>query len=323
MKPEELKGQKVAVTGSAGVIGRELLRRLCDVGAEVLSWDREALPAHEAWPGVTHIQSDLSTADLRPLKAFAPRKIFHLAAAFERSVETPEFWEANWRDNVLVSHRLAEALRGMDATEVCVFASSYLIYSTSLYMFQQPQAQAHCLSEDAKVTTRNLCGAAKLYAEREFEFVHELVRPSLRNVFARIYRVYGRGSRDIVSRWIRAALRGEELTVYNPENRFDYIFAGDVAEGLLRLGLSPEARGVINLGSGNARCVREVTELLQELLPNSRLRIRQSGSTAPFAASCADITRLKQLLHWQPATPLEHGMRLVCEYEQQRLPQSR
>jgi carbamoyl-phosphate synthase large subunit len=145
----------------------------------------------------------------------------------------------------------------------------------------------------------------------------------LRSVFARIYRVYGRGSRDVISRWVRAALRGEELRVYNPENRFDYIFAGDVAEGLLRLGLAPEARGVVNLGSGNARCVREVTETLQKLLPDSQSKVLHSGSTAPFEASCADLARLRQLLRWRPGITLESGMRLICDYERQRAAQNR
>lgn len=309
----DLRGQKVAVTGSAGVIGRELLRQLCNSGAQVLSWDREALPANETWPGVRHFQSDLSTADLSPLKDFAPRIIFHLAAAFERSTETPDFWDVNWRDNVLASHRFANALRSMDSVEVCVFASSYLIYSTSLYLFDQPPDKPTLLREDSKITTRNLCGAAKLYAERELEFVHELARPSLRNVFARIYRVYGRGSRDVISRWVRAALRGEELSVYNKENRFDYIFAGDVAEGLLRLALEPKARGVVNLGSGHSRTVREVLETIREVLPAAK--ILDAGSAAPYEASCADIASLERLLHWRPFVAVEEGIRLILDYE--------
>ena len=129
MKSGELQGQRVVVTGSAGVIGRELLSRLCEAGADVLSWDREPLPAAGPWSGVRHVQSDLSTADLGALRAFSPHIIFHLAAAFERSVEAPAFWEVNWQDNVFVSHRVAEIVRSLDSLKVCVFASSYLIYS--------------------------------------------------------------------------------------------------------------------------------------------------------------------------------------------------
>lgn len=311
----DLKNQRVAVTGSAGVIGRELLRRLTAAGAEVLSWDREPLPADALGPGITHQQSDLSTADLTALREFAPRAVFHLAAAFERSVETPDFWEANWRDNTLASHRVVDALRLMPQTEVCVFASSYLIYSPALYLFPQPPAACRYLREDDAITTRNLCGAAKLYTERELDFVHELVRPDLRIVHARIYRVYGRGSRDIVSRWVRAALRGEELSVYNAENRFDYIFAGDVAEGLLRLAQQPAARGIVNLGSGQPRRVGEVLDAICGCIPAARARVIETGSAAPFEASAADVTRLEAWLRWRPPTALETGVKLLVDYE--------
>lgn len=313
-----LQGERVAVTGSAGVIGRELLRRLQQVGAEVLSWDREPLPASEKWHGITHIQGDLSEADLTPLRQFRPRVLFHLAAAFERSAETPEFWEANWRDNTHVSHRMADALRGMTETKVCVFASSYLIYSSKLYLLPKPLAHPVALREDSAITTRNLCGAAKLYTERELEFVHELARPELRTVYARIFRVYGRGSRDIVSRWVQAALQGEELAVYNRENRFDYIFAGDVAEGLLRLAQTPAARGVVNLGSGRSRTVNEVLATLARYLPSVPGRIVEKESIPPFEASAADLTSLRNLLGWTPGVVLEEGVRLVLEYEQSR-----
>ena len=64
------------------------------------------------------------------------------------------------------------------------------------------------------------------------------------SVSARIFRVYGRGSRDVVSRWIRSLTQAPDLplTVFRKEGRFDYVYAGDVAEGLLRLGASDATR---------------------------------------------------------------------------------
>lgn len=319
MDTRELERHRVMVTGSAGVIGRELLRRLYDAGSEILSWDQRPLPPDAQLPGVTHIQCDLSTADLTLLKEFRPRVIFHLAAAFERSVETPQFWRSNWNDNVLVSHRLADTLRESDSAEVCVFASSYLIYSSSLYTFQHAQEKPFFVREDSRVSPRNLCGMAKFYGEREFDFLRDQAQVSMRAVHARIYRVYGRGSRDVISRWVRAALQGEELRVYNKENRFDYIFAGDVADGLLRLALAREARGIVNLGSGQGHSISEVLEIVQRYLPNSTERIVDAGSGPPFESSCADITQLEKLLAWRPATTLQQGMKLVLDYERGEL----
>ena len=309
---------RVVVTGSAGVIGRELLRRLAERRATILSVDREALPESERHlPGVTHLRQDLADAPIDGLREFRAQVVFHLAAAFERSKESPGFWQENWHDNLIVSHRIAEICADVGVKTV-VFASSYLIYSPSLYTFQSARAAAPRLREDAAVAPRNLCGAAKFYTEHEIQFVDEYLNPHMRPVYARIYRVFGRGSCDVVSRWVRCSLENEPIVLYNRENYFDYIFAGDVAEGLLRLAECDEARGVVNLGTGCARGVHEVLKAIVGHVPGIRQRVTDEGSPEPFEASCADVSKLRKLLDWTPETSLEDGISLVYEYERSR-----
>ena len=89
---DALAGQRVLVTGGAGVIARELLDRLSTAGASVLSVDRLPLPTDPP-SGVGHLVADLAFADLEPIARFRPRYVFHLAATFERSVRSPEFWD--------------------------------------------------------------------------------------------------------------------------------------------------------------------------------------------------------------------------------------
>lgn len=308
-----LRGVRVLVTGGAGVIGRELLIRLREERAEILSVDRLPLPPGD-WSGVRHLQLDLASDSLGALADFRPQIVFHLAASFERSEESPEFWATNWHDNTLASHRLLELVRDLPEVEALVFASSYLIYAPSLYLFPSVRADVVRLKETDLVAPRNICGAAKFYTERELDFVDHL-HPSLRTVSARIYRVYGRGSRDVISRWLRAALAGERIEVFSPENRFDYIFAGDVAEGLVRMAKSPEASGVVNLGSGVARSVQEVVDLLGACLPEHPLNLTHLSTQPPFEHSCADLTRLRQATGWTPPTSLEQGTKAVAAFE--------
>jgi carbamoyl-phosphate synthase large subunit len=309
----DLHQKRVLVTGGAGVIGRELLELLNQRGAQTLSVDRLPLDT-TALENVRHVQLDLAVDPLDELLTFRPSVVLHLAAAFERSAETAEFWEPNWSDNVLESHRVVDLMRGMAGVEVFVFASSYLLYSTSLYMSERAPQDVTYLRENSIVSPRNLCGAAKLYTERELEYYAKVVNPSLRTVFARIYRVYGRDSKDVVSRWVNAALEGEAVEVYNAQNRFDYIFAGDVAEGLLRLAEAPQAEGVVNLGSGAGRSVRELLEILTRHFPDFSTRIYDRGQTEPLEASAADTERLRALTGWVPPTQLESGVRILCEY---------
>ncbi len=311
-----LTGKRILVTGSSGVIGRELLTLLANTDAEILSVDRSPLPT-VLGERVQHLQRDIVADPLEALGRFRPHCFFHLAAAFERSKESPAFWNTNWQDNVVLSHRLLEAVKACDELAVLVFASSYLVYSPAQYLFPDARPHAVRLPEQGTVTPRNLCGAAKYYTEQEIDFVKAYFRPSLRTVHARIFRVYGCGSRDVISRWVRAGLDGQPIEMYNSQNRFDFIFARDVAEGLMKLAECPQAKGAVNIGTGSSRSIHEMAALLSEQLPVIRSLIRDTGQREDIEASCADTTNLAALTGWTPPTTLEKGLGALVEFERQ------
>lgn len=313
--PGPWRGRRALVTGGAGVIARELLTRLSTAGAEVLSVDR--LPLADPPARVDHVMGDLAFVDLDFIADFRPEVIFHLAATFERSAESPEFWAENWNDNVVVSHRLAELGAAVGGVEAFVFASSYLVYDPRQYLSDLPPSAPVALAESARIAPRNLCGAAKLYAEAELEFMHHVRAAKARVVDARIFRVYGRGSRDVVSRWVRAALSGGTIEVYHPENRFDYVFAGDVAEGLERLILAEDAEGPVNLATGRARPVSDVIAAIEAATGGPLARVLHAADE-PFEASEADLSRLRAATGWTPPTDLEAGVRILVEHERSR-----
>jgi nucleoside-diphosphate-sugar epimerase len=314
---ESLAGARVLVTGSAGVIGRQLLPRLERAGAELLSVDRESLPG-EQFSSIRHIRLDLADDGLSLLRSFEPETVLHLAAAFERSKESPGFWPFNWHDNMVCSHRIVDLATRMTSLKAFVFASSYLIYDPDLYLTLDANSPAVPLAENDRQSTRNVTGAAKLYTEAELDFLGEYVHSDLRIVNARIFRSYGRGSRDIVSRWVRAAIAREDIELYNPDNRFDYVFADDVAEGLMRMAADTSAEGVINLATGTARSVRDLVAAVDAEFPGFAGRVEDRGTIEAYEHSRADVTRLRDTLGWTPVTTLEEGVRMIATHERLR-----
>lgn len=299
---------RVLVTGGAGVIGRVLVRRLAP-DAEVLSVDRAS--QSEAPPGVETVIADLSDQIPDRVRQFDPDTVFHLAATFERTQETPEFWERNFVHNVLLPHRLLQVLRGCPSVRVVLFASTYLVYDSHLYLERRGE---HALRETDPISPRNLVGLAKFYTERELEFL--ATAHGWRVVSARIFRVFGCGSKDVVSRWVRLALDGAELEVYGREGQFDYVYADDVAEGLLRLARAETAAGVVNLGSGTARSIAEVLETIERSV--GRLQLREVPAPGPLESSRADLGRLREWTSWRPTTSLEAGITQIAQYERRR-----
>jgi carbamoyl-phosphate synthase large subunit len=309
----DYRGCGVLVTGGSGVIGQELLESLCASGARVMCCDLEPRPS---WldPDVTYIEGDATELMVERVRAFEPEYCFHLAATFERTSETEGFWADNYHHNVLLSHHVATVARHAPSMRRLIFASSYLIYDPALYMFDEPQEEPAQLPETAPVRPRNLCGSAKLMHEEELGFLELFPTTPFTSVSARIFRVYGRGSNDVVSRWVRSLVAAPSvpLSVYRAAGLFDYIYAGDVAEGLLRLGAS-DATGVVNLGSGRARRVSELLEILAERFPAARWK-EQSADIA-FEAHQANLVRLEQITGWRPRTALEQGVGILVDHE--------
>lgn len=310
-----MRNKRIFISGGAGVIGTALVELLLKAGADLYVGDLKFCPRE--WLGkLKYRQGDLNTITSEDLLSFDPEIFFHLAATFERSEETLPFFSENFHHNVQLSHYLMNILKGGNSLQKVVFASSYLIYDPSLYLFETPQDKPAILSEESPICPRNTCGGAKLFHEIELKLIEHFLKDRASFISARIFRVYGCRSRDVISRWIRAAIRNEAITVFRPEGVFDYIFAEDVAEALLRLASTPY-NGIVNVGSGNSQSVQSVVDLL--LRHFSLLKMEMAASTIPFEHSQAEIKKLKNWTGWEPGYRLETGISKIIEFEKKAL----
>jgi carbamoyl-phosphate synthase large subunit len=311
-----MKNKRVFVSGGSGVIGLELVPRLVSLGAIVLVGDLKPRPENFD-SEILYRQGDLNYITQEELVAFAPDIFIHLAATFERSSESYEFWEENFHSNIHLSHHLMTLVKDLPSLKRVVFASSYLIYDPILYQFESPQDKPVSLKETDNVQPRNLTGMSKFAHEIELRFINNFCADRFSTVCARIYRGYGRNSRDVISRWVRCLIRNESITVYRPEGFFDYIFAADTAEGLIRLANCDHVTGVINLGTGRSRKVKEIVEVLKNYFPN--LKVRTVESDIPFEASQANMDNFRKLVGWEPVYTLEKGIEEIISFERARI----
>ncbi|MEM9325431.1 MAG: NAD-dependent epimerase/dehydratase family protein [Bacteroidota bacterium] len=308
-----MHNQRVFVSGGAGVIGRELVAMLVEKGAIVMVGDLEPIPG-DFPKGVIYRRGDLNYITQQELDYFDPEVFIHLAATFERSAETYEHWEENFWHNLRLSNYLMTLMRNVPSLRRVVYASSYLIYSKELYNFDAPRAEPVSLHEDDPIYPRNLTGLAKLAHEVEIDFLAKFKSEKFSSICARIYRGYGKNSRDVISRWIRDLMADKTLSIYNPEGIFDYIFAGDSAEGLLRLAEVDDA-GIVNLGTGRSRSVADVVDVLARSFPD--MKKEYLSGEGKYEASQADITKLKSLIDWTPRRTLEDTIPEMIAYERE------
>ena len=304
------KNKRVFISGGAGVIGMELVKLLHAQGALIFIGDLKKRPPNLP-ENICYRQGDLNYISSEELSRFAPHYFFHLAATFERSLETYEFWNENFHHNTQLSNHLMTCLRGCSSLKKVIFASSYLIYDPILYTFKSPQANAYRLDEESPIAPRNLCGAAKLYHEAELDFLRSFNK-QLEVVSVRIFRSYGKNSRDIISRWIRDLLQGRSLNVFCKGGRFDYIYAGDVAQGLIHLA-QQGIHGIVNLGNDNARSIEDVLAILKRYFPE--MQFQETSSDILYEASQSNMQKCENLTGWRPTRQLEDTIPEIIAYE--------
>lgn len=287
------------VTGATGFIGAHLARRLAEHGAEVHAVSRCAPeePARYRWH-----QADLRDADqtAEVVSSARPDLVFHLASQVTGA-----------RDVKLVVPMLKSNL--LSAVNLMAAAAD------------TPQARvvlAGSIEEPRRgdPTPSSPYAVAKWAATSYARLFHVLW--GVRVTVLRVAMVYGPGQRDttkLVPYTALSLLRGHRPRVSSGTRLVDWVYVDDVVDAFLAAVTPPGADHAIgksiDIGSGTAVSIREVTELLAEFA-GSPLRPRYGAiPDRPLDfARIADLTLATELLGWRPAIGLEEGLRRTVRW---------
>jgi len=144
------------------------------------------------------------------------------------------------------------------------------------------------------------------------KYVSELITEQHRDIFSiidvRISNVYGptRLVRpDIVPSLIWSVLTDDVCSVWTKKPKRDFIHVEDAIEAVFLL-LETDFSGPVNLGTGCARSVGELCDILESLsgieISDKELKV---GGHMDF---CQDISLLNKLTGWKPRYTLEEGV---------------
>ncbi len=296
----------ILVTGAAGFLGSHLCERLLAEGDRVLGLDnfltgrRRNLEGCFGRDRFGFLRADVGEL---PEMAVSIDWIYHLASP----ASPPKYQKhpmACMRANSEGTWRLLELARRERAG--FVFASTSEVYGDPE---QHPQQESYAGAVHP-IGPRSVYDESKRFGET---LVHEFGETYDMPVrIARIFNTYGpRMAPDdgrVVSNFVCQALRGDPLTVYGEGTQtrsFQYV--DDLIEAFVRL-REVDYRQPVNLGNPDERTIRELAELVIELVPAAGGVERQPLPEDDPEQRRPDISLARRRFGWSPGVALREGL---------------
>ena len=301
----------ILVTGGAGFIGSHLVRRLLAKGEKVTALDNLSTGlAENLPPEAEFIEMDILDERLKKVVAAgAFDAIVHLAAQtmVDISVKDPLF---DARENLLGTVHVLEAARAANVKRI-VFASTAAAYG-------DVKEDDLPVREAQPTEPMSFYGLSKLSVEKYLAMYHQLY--GLEYVVLRFANVYGErqgdgGEGGVISIFAKAVAEGRDITIYGDgEQTRDFVYAGDIAEGILAALRTEEVNAAYNLSTQTETSLRELVSLLSEICGREIVPKYGAEREGDIYKSMLSNSRARRGLDWQPATTLAEGLRRTYEY---------
>ena len=309
---------KILVTGGEGFIGSWIVEKLSQMGHRITTLDnsdtydvinRDDLDRlcrwrQRNWKRVIKISGNVTV----PLDRVWLRKqdiVIHLASYPRAKIvnDHPEMGV----ENIVVgtTGMLQDCVE--HKVKRFVYISSSMIYGNFV----------DGTGEDHKANPINIYGEAKLAGERltqQFGRAH-----GLEYVIARPSGVYGAGDIPdrVLSKFFDAAMNNRDINVHDANNRVDFTYVEDTADGIIRCALEKEAANkIFNVTAGSATSLGEAAEKIIKL-SGSLSRIKDTGQNNLYPErGTLDISQAKKLLKYEPKHSFDQGIKKYYEWLQ-------
>lgn len=321
---DQFAGVRALVTGGAGFIGSHLVEALIDLDAEVVVLDDLSggnlgnFDTFRQRAGNRLQVVEGSTLDRGLLDEVTGgcRYVFHLAAlgSVPRSVEIPELYH---EVNTTGTLRVLEAARKAGVQRV-MFAASSAAYGDSAVL---PKV------ETMEVLPKSPYAANKVAAEgliRAYASCYDIDGASLRyfNIFGPRQNANSAYA-AVIAAFAKALLAGERPTIFGDgEQSRDFTFVDNAVHANLLAARCERRIGgeVMNVACGRKVTVNELAGQMARMLGKPNLTaVHREPRAGDVAHSLADLTKVNQIIDYQPIVDFEQGLQITCQWYAQTM----
>jgi nucleoside-diphosphate-sugar epimerase len=300
---------KALVTGAAGFVGANLVRRLLADGHEVQAVVR---PGSDRWRLSDVADVRVAEADLRDADAVAaavtgahPEAVFHLGTRGAYS------WQADARE-ILETNVLGTA----NVLDACARVGVAAIVNTG--SSSEYGVKDHAPAETEPLEPTSVYGVAKAASTLLCTSVAR--EQALPVTTLRLYSVYGPWEEPgrFVPALAEAALRGTLPALASPRVARDFVWIGDVVDAYLLAASTSGAGAVYNVGSGRQTTLAAAVDAARRVLgvseePSWGSMPDRSWDTEVWVA---DVAKIARELGWQPAVAFDEGFERTAAWLQ-------
>ncbi len=315
---------RILITGAAGFLGSHLCDRLLAEGHEVIGLDNFITGNPE---NIAHLMGNQKFSFFRHDVSnyiFVRGKVdavLHFASPASPNPQSPSGYF-----NLPIQTMKAGALGTHNCLGVArAHNARFLLASTSeIYGDPEvhPQTESYAGNVDP-VGARAVYDEAKRFAESLTMAYHRAHHLDTRIV--RIFNTYG-PRMDLedgraLPNLLKQALLGQPLTVYGEGKQTrSFCYVDDLVEGIVCLLYSNEHLPV-NIGNPREMSILQFAEAINRITGNKAgiTYVPDARSTRDPQRRQPDITRAREILHWEPVVDLDEGIRRTIPYFKQTL----
>lgn len=302
----------ILVTGGAGFIGSHLVCQLLALGHEVTVLDnlstgvREHLPAN----GFVFWELDDRAPETRArIMGEHFDTIVHLAGQtmVDVSIRDPHF---DASENVMGTVNVLEAAR-LSGVKRVIFASTAAAYGNV-------EARLLPLREDLPLEPLSFYGLTKVMVEHYLALYHALY--GLDYVVLRFANVYGerqgdKGEGGVISIFAKRVAHGDPLTIFGSGGQTrDFIYAGDIANGIVHALTTEHANTAYNLSTQTETSLNDLVTLFGKAVGHELHPVYQPAREGDIYRSILDNEKAKVFMDWRPKVSLEEGLRRTVRF---------